>query len=761
MALPLIKAQFFLYLALIKYLMIILPNTVAASEFPTSLPGCPNKCGNITIPYPFGTLPGCYRDGFNLTCNDSFTPPKLILGKRFEVLEINITYAEARVRNFIGYDCYNETANVNSSNPGINIGALKPFLFSHRRNKFTVIGCYTFAFISGNQQDNTSYTSGCVSFCGSLTRTTGEGGSCNGLGCCQTTVPGGLNYYDVSWGFSENKAWLYNPCSYAALMQEDWYNFTVQDLVGYGFYERNKNSVPIVLDWAIREKGTCLESHVESSFSPACQSKHSGCDNTTNGEGYICKCLPGYEGNPYLSDGCRDIDECQKHPCKDGSCINTEGNYTCACPKYTKGDGKTDYCTQKFPYLARVATCLIMLGFAIGFGILLLYFLIVKRIKLLEKRKQKMLKRKFFVQNRGLLLEQSLISSPEDTTQKMRILGLHELEKATNKFDNALIIGRGGHGEVYKGILSDQRVVAIKKSKIVDQDEIDQFINEVVILSQVNHRNVVKLYGCCLETEVPLLAYEFISNGTLFNHLHVEEHCSLTWKHRLRIAVEAARAISYLHSSASISVLHRDIKSSNILLDDYFTAKVSDFGTSRSVQIDQTGITTAIQGTIGYLDPEYYCTGRLTQKSDVYSFGVILAELLTRERPLLSSRKFEGGSLIAYFRSAMNESRLFEILDPLVVNEEHKTELEAVAKLAEMCLRMKGEERPTMKEVEIRLEVLWRSNQEHKHPWTSITSQGLEERQLILPDHYTTANETTLQCSFELELQTSSSYFST
>ncbi|KAF3325425.1 Wall-associated receptor kinase 5 [Carex littledalei] len=695
MASPLVKAQFLVYLALIKCLMIILPNTVTASEFPTSLPGCPNKCGNITIPYPFGTLPGCYRDGFSLTCNHSFSPPKPFLGK-----------TNVQVLNYIGYDCYNNTVNVNSTRPWNNITSLKPFLFSSRRNKFTAIGCYTLAYISSGQ-----------------------------------AIPQGLNYYQVEWGSNTNQVSSFNPCSYAALVQEDWYNFTVQDLQGFGFYEKNKDYVPIVIDWAIRENGTC-RSNVEHSSNPACLSTNSGCNNTTNGKGYICKCLPGFEGNPYLPNGCTDIDECEFKDvdvCKDsGTCSNTQGSYNCI--------------PDKSRYSARVLCLIIALGFAIGFSILLLYFATVKRIKLLEKRKEEKLKQKYFIQNRGLLLEQSLISSPEDTTQKMRILGLHELEKATNKFDTALIIGRGGHGEVYKGILSDQRVVAIKRSKIVDQAEIDQFINEVVILSQVNHRNVVKLYGCCLETEVPLLAYEFISNGTLFNHLHVVEHCSLTWRHRLRITLEAAGAIFYLHSSVSISVLHRDIKSSNILLDDYFTAKVSDFGTSRSVQIDQTGITTAIQGTIGYLDPEYYCTGRLTQKSDVYSFGVILAELLTRERPLLSSRKFEGSSLIAYFRSAMKENRLFEILDPQVVNEGHRTELEAVAKLAEMCLRMKGEERPTMKEVEIRLEVLWRSNQQQKHPWTSMTSQSMEDRQLMLPDHYTTGNESTLQCSFEQEL---------
>ncbi|XP_078153881.1 putative wall-associated receptor kinase-like 16 [Carex rostrata] len=384
---------------------------------------------------------------------------------------------------------------------------------------------------------------------------------------------------------------------------------------------------------------------------------------------------------------------------------------------------------------------IIVFGFGfIGLSILFIYFAMVNPINLFEKRKQEKLKQKFFLQNRGLLLQQ-LIASPEDTTPKMRILNLHELEKATNKFDNALILGQGGHGEVYKGILSDQRVVAIKRSKIVDPAQIDQFINEVVILSQVNHRNIVKLYGCCLETEVPLLAYEFISNGTLFNHLHVKEHCSLTWNHRLRIALEVAGAISYLHSSASISVFHRDIKSSNILLDDYFIAKVSDFGASRSVQIDQTGVTTAIQGTHGYLDPEYYCTGRLTQKSDVYSFGVILAELLTREKPLFSSRKFEGGSLIAYFSSAMNENRLLEILDPQIVNEGHINEPEAIAKLAQMCLRMKGEERPTMKDVEVRLDVLWRSYKQQEHPWRS---QSLEGRQLMVPD-YIVEIDTTLQ----------------
>jgi len=340
------------------------------------------------------------------------------------------------------------------------------------------------------------------------------------------------------------------------------------------------------------------------------------------------------------------------------------------------------------------------------------------------------MKEKFFEQNGGLILKQKLSTREDSSTESTKIFTQDQLNKATKDFDESLIIGKGGFGTVYKGFLNDKRIVAIKKSKIIDRSQIDQFINEVVVLSQINHRNVVKLLGCCLETEVPLLVYEFVTNGTLSGFIHTQgtKVNNETWKTRLKIAAEVAEALSYLHSYASTPIIHRDVKSDNILLDGTNIAKVSDFGASRLVPIDQTEVATMVQGTIGYLDPEYMQTSQLTEKSDVYSFGVVLVELLTGEKPFCFVRSEERRSLAMHFLSCLKKDNVFEVIQDGMWNEENKQEIMEVAVLAAKCLRLRGEERPSMKEVAMELEGMRLMN---KHSWINDDTNVEESLYLL------------------------------
>ena len=321
---------------------------------------------------------------------------------------------------------------------------------------------------------------------------------------------------------------------------------------------------------------------------------------------------------------------------------------------------------------------------------------------MIRKKHKIELKKKFFKKNGGLLLRQQL-SVTENNTQNIKLFISKELKKATDHFSEGRIIGKGGQGTVYKGISSDGKIIAIKKCNNVDQENLEEFINEIVILSQINHRNVVKLLGCCLETEVPLLVYEFVPNGTLSQYLHEEnEEFPLTWNMRLRVAIEIAGALFYLHSAASSPIYHRDIKSTNILLDEKYRAKVADFGTSKSVKIDQTHVTTLICGTFGYLDPKYFQTSQFTKKSDVYSFGVVLVELLTGEKPVSSTRS-QHRNLSTYFIHSVEENHLFDILDTEVKKHSNKEEVITIANLAKRCLQLDGRKRPTMIEIVMEL----------------------------------------------------------
>ncbi|KAF6997034.1 hypothetical protein CFC21_013295 [Triticum aestivum] len=673
---------------------------------------CTRECGGVEIPYPFGidVELGCQasdvRQGFKLACRDSGSGR----GRRLhyynnELLDISLDKGQVRWLNNISSYCYDAaTGAMKVSSPPSNMdleGSV--FRLSPAANRFTVLGCKTLAYI-GDADDDASYTAVCGATCKGGDPSLLTNGSCEGMGCCRTAIPKGLENYRVWFDRNFSAPTPAAGCSYAALVEESNFTFSSTYLSSSAFVDAYGGQAPLVLDWAIGTlAGETCESAGAKPESYACVSDHSVCVDSPIGRGYICKCNKGYQGNAYLRDGCKDVDECLDPQYCEGTCHNIIGGFIC-CPQKTKYDPQKMQCT---PIKKNSLLTGVILGVGAGFVML---FLGLSGISLSYRWKRgikQQQRRLYFQKNQGLLLEQ-LILSNENASDRTMIFSLEELEKATNNFDETRIVGHGGHGMVYKGILSDQRVVAIKRSKLVEEFEISQFINEVVILSRINHRNIVELFGCCLETEVPLLVSDFIPNGSLFDILHGESASrqSLSWDDCSRIAQEAAGALCYLHTSASISIFHRDVKSSNILLDGNFIAKVSDFGASRTVPIDQTHVTTNIQGTFGYLDPEYYQTGQLNEKSDVYSFGVVLAELLTRKEAVFTNSSGIKQNLSIYFISEIKMKPIREIVATQVLEEASEDEISIVISLAEMCLRLKGEERPTMKQVESTLQYM-------------------------------------------------------
>ncbi|CAK9140008.1 unnamed protein product, partial [Ilex paraguariensis] len=434
-------------------------------------PGCQRQCGNITVPYPFGIGlgTGCAIDSWlEINCNTSFNPPKPFIGG----LEVrDISDSQVRITNVVANKCYDRLGALTHENIAwTNLLGSSPYSFSDA-NKFTVIGCDDLALITGSEGRN--FTSGCVSLCAKAEDVLG--GYCSGIGCCQTSMPKGLKYYFTSLRSLENHTtvWSFDPCSYAFLGEENAFTFRgASDFLDPDFINRTLATVPIVLDWVIGNL-SCAQAKAANDY--ACQG-NSYCNDSDSGfGGYRCSCNQGYEGNPYLSPGCQDINECadlNNNVCEK-ICINTPGSYNCSCPHGYYGDGKKNGrgCiaeTSQFP--------VIKFSLGMGFGFLSLLIGVTWLYVTIEKRKLIKLREKFFQQNGGLLLKQQ-ISSNEGGVESTKVFTAEELEKATNKYADDRILGRGGYGMVYKGILNDQRIVAIKKSRIMDESQIEQFIN--------------------------------------------------------------------------------------------------------------------------------------------------------------------------------------------------------------------------------------------------------------------------------------------
>lgn len=391
--------------------------------------------------------------------------------------------------------------------------------------------------------------------------------------------------------------------------------------------------------------------------------------------GSRCECKEGFEGDGFAAGG---------------GCQRVSG---CTASKYFSGGCKGS---------SRIGLLIggLIAGASAMAGLAGVCFFIRRRSSLL--RSQKSAKR---------LLDEAAGSS------SVPLYPYKYIEKATNGFSEKQRLGNGAYGTVYAGKLHCDEWVAVKRIKNRDTDSIEQVMNEIKLLSSVSHPNLVRLLGCCIERDRQILVYEYMPNGTLSQHLQKERGKGLPWTVRLTIAAETAHAIAYLHSAVNPPIYHRDIKSSNILLDYSYNSKVADFGLSRlgMVESELSHISTAPQGTPGYLDPQYHQNFHLSDKSDVYSFGVVLVEIITGQKVVDFSRSHTEINLAALAVDRIGRGCVDEIIDPILDPHRDAWTLSSIHKVAELafrCLAFHSDMRPSMTEVAEELERIRQSGWE-------------------------------------------------
>ncbi|XP_057514172.1 receptor-like protein kinase FERONIA [Actinidia eriantha] len=310
--------------------------------------------------------------------------------------------------------------------------------------------------------------------------------------------------------------------------------------------------------------------------------------------------------------------------------------------------------------------------------------------------------------------ENAAASGAIPSEESCRCFSLFEVLTATNNFDDDSVIGIGGFGKVYKGSIDNGAItVAIKRLKDESKQGAKEFWTEVKMLSKLRHTHLVALIGYCKEYDEMILVYEYIAHGTLADRLYKirtkESGMSippLVWEQRLQICVGSARGLDYLHTGTHQRVIHRDVKTTNILLDDEWVAKISDFGLSKSTTgQSMTHVSTELKGTWGYLDPEYFYTHKLTTKSDVYAFGVVLLEVLCGRPPVDGGLEEEQCSLVLWAQHCIKKGKLDQIIDPCLIGQMSPQCLKLFVEVANHCLHKRSKARPTMAEVVGRLEL--------------------------------------------------------
>ncbi|KAJ1420875.1 Wall-associated receptor kinase, galacturonan-binding domain [Sesbania bispinosa] len=472
--------QFAFHVNIIIFIIWLIYPLASAQGWITSQPGCNSSCGTIVIPFPFGMQdPKCYADKwFEIECRNSSSEGEKPYLKSLN-LEVRYIYVSLGLIDVMNPITHSNCRSNNKDKAGITYLRGSPFVYSQEENTFVAVGCNNLAFLHSNG----TTVGGCVSICDDNEQVdnsfdfASEG--CHGRYCCQTSLPMHLSEFnatleDLRSESRRNHTEEEEECSYMMIVSDYWISFQ-SNYMSYLEVERfselkNMDYVPAELEWEILNEmlinstlklpseAHCYKTNVTSS-----QNRYSG---------WRCQCPTGYYGNPYISRGCTAI------------------------PGFFDKNNQA----KKWAIVGVLSS---LGSIILLFGLWLLYKVVRKRM--IKKRREK-----FFKKNGGLLLQQRMTSG-EVNVDRAILFSLKDLKKATDNFNMNRVLGKGGQGTVYKGMLVDGKIVAVKKFKV--EGKIEEFINEFVILSQINHRNVVKLLGCCLETEIPLLVYEFIPNG--------------------------------------------------------------------------------------------------------------------------------------------------------------------------------------------------------------------------------------------------------